>query len=64
MTHYRLYFHDKGGHFLRASDVDVSTDDDARQCALDLDHAYCIEIWQGTRHVGLVQPHDLQRNQA
>lgn len=56
MAHYRLYFQDERGHFIRAADADVKSDDEALARALELDHAHGIEVWSGPRKVALVQP--------
>lgn len=56
MAHYRLYFHGKSGHFLRAEDIDVESDDAACQKARELDHAHCIEVWQHARMIAKVHP--------
>jgi hypothetical protein len=53
---YRLYFHDKDGHFIRREDLDLPDDDAALRAARELDHAYCIEAWQEARKVGIVKP--------
>jgi hypothetical protein len=56
MTHYRLYFQDSGGHFLKAEDIEVA--DDAAACAeaARFDHVHDVEVWQGGRKVQCVQP--------
>jgi hypothetical protein len=56
MVHYRLYFHNEHGHFIRATDIDVEDVDAARAAAQDLDHAFCIEIWHAKERVALVEP--------
>ena len=56
MAHYRLYFHDQDGHFIRAADADVLSDDEALAKALELDHPHGIEVWSGRRRVALIQP--------
>ena len=56
MTHYRLYFHNAEGHFIRREEVDVADDEAALQAARDLDHAHCIEVWNLSRKVGDVFP--------
>ena len=56
MTQYRLYFHDATGHFMRAEHVEVGDDDAALAAARQLDHSYCIEVWDKARQVGLVSP--------
>ena len=56
MAHYRLYFRDEQGHFIRAADADLQSDDQALARALELDHAHGIEVWSGRRRVALIQP--------
>jgi hypothetical protein len=56
MVHYRLYFQNAAGRFMRAEDVEVDDDAAAREVARELDHVYGIEIWTGTRIVGIVGP--------
>jgi Leu/Phe-tRNA-protein transferase len=56
MPDYRLYFHNAAGHFMRAEIVDVADDASALAKACELDHAHCIEVWQGKRMVGNVKP--------
>jgi len=54
--YYRLYFHDRHGHFLRHEEVEADTDEAALERAREIDHAYCIEVWQRSRQVGIVAP--------
>jgi hypothetical protein len=56
MAHYRLYFQDEQGHFIRAADADVPSDNEALAKALEQDHAHGIEVWSGRRRVALIQP--------
>ena len=56
MPDYRLYFHGADGHFIRARAVSVAGDGEALAKAREIDHAHCIEVWQGRRKVGLVEP--------
>jgi len=56
MPDYRLYFHNSEGHFMRAEAIDVADDEAALAKARELDHAHCIEVWQGKRKVGIVEP--------
>lgn len=56
MGHYRLYFLGHEGRFLRAQDIEVESDQEAVQAARELDHAHCIEVWQGARLVAKVDP--------
>ena len=58
MTHYGFYFHDANGHFNRREDVDVVDDAAALEAARAIDHAHCIEVWNGASQVGLVKPED------
>jgi hypothetical protein len=56
MIHYRFYFHDQAGHILRAEDADLETDEAALAEARMRNHAFCVEVWQRTRKVGIVHP--------
>jgi hypothetical protein len=56
VVHYRLYFQNAAGHFMRAKDVEADDDTAARDAARQLDHAHWIEIWTGTRMAGIVAP--------
>jgi hypothetical protein len=56
MPEYRLFFHNAEGGFMRAEVVDVADDASALAKARELDHAHCIEVWQGKRMVGTVEP--------
>ena len=56
VVHYRLYSQNAAGHFLRAKDVVADDDAAAREVARETGHAHCIEIWTGTRLVGIVGP--------
>jgi hypothetical protein len=58
VVHYRLYFHDDKGRFMRAEDVDVADDNAALAAARVLDHAHCIEVWSRARKVGIVKPEE------
>jgi hypothetical protein len=58
VVHYRLYFRNAAGHFMRAIDVEAVDDAAARTAARQLDHAHRIEIWTGTRMVGIVQANE------
>jgi hypothetical protein len=56
MPDYRLYFHNADGHFMRAETVDVADDEAALANARRWDHHHCIELWCGSRKVGIVDP--------
>lgn len=64
MAEYRLYFHDKAGHILRAEDAILETDDAALNEARVRDHAYSVEVWQRKRKVGIVHPVPLSAGSA
>lgn len=59
MPEYRLFFHGADGHFMRAETIDVADDGAAMAKAREIDHAHCIEIWEGARKVGVVEPAQL-----
>jgi hypothetical protein len=56
MHHFRLYFLDSHGRILRAEDYCGDDDASALAEAVRRDHADYIEIWQGTRKAGSVDP--------
>jgi hypothetical protein len=56
MAHYRLYFHDEHGRFVRAADAELRSDDEAFARALELEHAHAVEVWSGARRIALIQP--------
>jgi hypothetical protein len=53
---YRLYFHNAQGRFMRAEAISVADDEAAMAKALEIDHAHCIEVWQGPLKIGIVEP--------
>ena len=58
MPDYRLYFHNAQGHFMRVEVVGMPDDGAALAKAREIDHANCIELWCGSRKVGIVEPAD------
>jgi hypothetical protein len=52
MTNYRLYFHDKAGHFARAEDIASASDAEAVSYAGALKHDHDVEVWDHARKVG------------
>ena len=56
---YRIYLRDSGNLIAHTHDVDLGSDEDARQLAslmLDEQIAYpCAEVWERTRHVCTVR---------
>ena len=63
---YRIYFRDGANHFATPHDVDLGSDDDARQLAilmLDGQANYpCIEVWEGARLVCDVRRGEQERS--
>ena len=56
MPKYTLYFLDDYDEILREQRVDADSDEHAQSCAMALDHASAIEVWDGVRKVALVSP--------
>jgi hypothetical protein len=54
MAHYRFYFHDSRGHFLRSLERELEGDAQAMEQARALEHRHAVEVWQGQRKVGVV----------
>lgn len=52
MANYRLYFHDKAGHFAWAEDHAGESDAEAMRCAGELKHDHDVEVWERGRKVG------------
>ena len=52
MTNYRLYFHDKAGHFARAEDHSCANDAEAVRYAGGLKHDHDVEVWDRARKIG------------
>jgi hypothetical protein len=48
---YRVYFIGRDGHFLRAIDIQVASDQDAIARALELREGHEVEVWERTRFV-------------
>jgi hypothetical protein len=48
---YRVYFIGRDGHFLRAIDIQVASDQDAIARALELREGHEVEVWERTRSV-------------
>jgi hypothetical protein len=56
MRNYRLYFLDVNDRIIRAEIVSGADDTAAVAAAVERDHAHFIEMWEGTRRVGSVDP--------
>ena len=56
MAHYRLFFLNAEGHFMRVEEVDAPGDNEALNKARQLDHAHILEVWEDKRKVGIVGP--------
>ena len=52
MTNYRLYFHDRTGHFAKAEDHASASDAEAVRYAGALKHRHDVEVWERARKVG------------
>jgi len=48
---YRVYFIGRDGHFLRAIDIQVASDQDAIAKALESRDGHEVEVWERTRFV-------------
>jgi hypothetical protein len=48
---YRVYFIGRDGHFLRAIDIQIASDQDAIARAVELREGHEVEVWQRTRFV-------------
>jgi hypothetical protein len=51
VSDYRVYFIGRDGHFLRAIDIQVASDQDAIARALELREGHEVEVWERTRFV-------------
>jgi hypothetical protein len=51
VSDYRVYFIGRDGHFLRAIDIQVASDQDAIARALELREGHEVEVWEHTRFV-------------
>jgi hypothetical protein len=51
VSDYRVYFIGRDGHFLRAIDIQVASDQDAIARALELREGQEVEVWERTRFV-------------
>lgn len=56
MPSYRFYFMTVGDRIMRGQDVECDNDDDALARARSLHNAHGIEVWEGRRKVGRIQP--------
>jgi hypothetical protein len=56
MLNYRLYLLTRDGHITWAKDIDANSDETALELARMEDHKHNIEVWQGKRRVGIVEP--------
>ena len=55
MISYRLYFLNEQGRIIRADNISAEHDAGAREAAIQLDHAFEVEIWEKSRKVGTVR---------
>lgn len=57
MAHYRIYLLDPAGHIVNGSDALCDSDDEALDIARATAAAgAAVDVWQGTRHLGIVTP--------
>ena len=56
MVSYRFYILNKDGQSRRSHDADCADDAQALEIALAIEWPEGIEVWQGTRKVGIIKP--------
>ena len=53
---YRLYELDEGDHILKAESLEFPSDAEAVAAAQDRAGPHGVELWQGSRRIGRVEP--------